>query len=331
MGSNRERPVGITGIPGIKVGHYTDRVGITGCTVILCEQGAVAGVDVRGSAPGTRETDLLRPGNLVQEAHAILISGGSAFGLDAASGVMAYLEERNIGFQTRVARVPIVPAAILFDLGIGDPKARPGTREGYQACIAASQAPMEEGSVGAGTGATVGKALGMGRAVKGGIGTSSVRVGELLVGAVVAVNSIGDIINPDTGEVIAGPRREDNRGFYNTMELMKQQAVKQPVAPVNTAIGVVATNASLNKEQVNKIAQMAHDGLARSIRPVHTMGDGDVLFALATGQVKGEANLTLLGSLAAEVVASAVVRAVCTAESLGGVPSVRDMKEGKWN
>lgn len=324
----------ITDVPGIKVGHYTDLESVTGCTVVLCEAGAVGGVDVRGSAPGTRETDLLRPMNLVQEVHAVLLSGGSAFGLDAAGGVMRYLEERGVGFDTRVAKVPIVPAAILFDLGVGRADVRPGAEEGYQACLAATQGPVSEGSVGAGTGATVGKAMGLGRATKGGLGTASQAIPaeapgtRIMVGALVAVNAFGDVVDPKNGEVLAGPRREDDQGFLNTVELLLQgQALRAREGALrNTTIGVVATNARLTKEQVNKLAQMAHDGLARAIRPSHTMGDGDTVFALATGK-EGEPyrDLTILGAAAAEVMAEAVVRAITQARSLAGIPAARDI------
>lgn len=318
----------ISDVPGIRVGHWTDREAATGCTVVLCEEGAVGGVDVRGSAPGTRETDLLRPMNLVQQAHAVLLSGGSAFGLDAASGVMRYLEERGVGFETRVARVPIVPAAILFDLGIGAAQVRPSAQEGYAACLAASEGPLTEGTVGAGTGATVGKARGQEWSTKGGLGTASVPAGgDLLVGAIVAVNAFGEVVDPETGAIIAGPRSEEG-GFLCTLDLLRQRTEPQPALPTNTTIGVVATNARLTKEQANKMAQMAHDGLARAIRPAHTMGDGDVLFALATGTAEQEpVNLTALGAAAAEAVARAIVRAVLQAEGLCGVPAARELQK----
>lgn len=316
---------GITDVPGIKVGHYTDREGATGCTVVLCEEGAVAGVDVRGSASGTREIDPLRPMSLVRQVNAVLLSGGSAFGLDAAGGVMRYLEERGFGFQTSVARVPIVPAAILFDLGIGSARARPGADEGYRACLAASDGEIAEGSVGAGTGAVVAKVLGMERAVKGGLGTASERFGQgIVVGAIVAVNAFGDVIDPGTGATLAAPRRPGG-GFIRTLDLLKSGQKSRYHIPDNTTIGVVATNATLDKEQVNKIAQMAQDGVARAIEPAHTMVDGDVLFALATCKTAGIADVTLLGSVAAEVVARAIVRAITQAESLWGIPSVRDL------
>ncbi len=312
----------VTDIPGIKVGHYTDKEAATGCTVILCEDGAVAGVDVRGAAPGTRETDSLRPMSLVGRVHAILLSGGSAFGLDAAGGVMRYLEERGYGLDTGVAKVPIVPAAILFDLRLGSAKVRPGPDEGYKACLAASNGPVAEGCVGAGTGATVGKVLGPERMTKSGLGTASQRLGNATVGAIVAVNAFGDVVDPDTGKIIAGPRDIEKGGFVNTIIKMKESLSS---LPTNTTIGVVVTDASLDKEQVNKMAQMAHDGLARTIRPAHTMVDGDAMFALATGK-EGPGDVTMLGAIAAEVVAAAIVRAVTQAEGLAGIPAAKDME-----
>ncbi|MBN1810481.1 MAG: P1 family peptidase [Anaerolineae bacterium] len=322
----------ITDVPGIKVGHYTDKEGVTGCTVVLCEGGAVGGVDVRGSAPGTRETDLMRPVNLVQEVHAVVLTGGSAYGLDAASGVMRWLEEREIGFNVGVGVVPIVPAAVLFDLTIGDPKARPNAEAGYQACQSATDGPVAEGSVGAGTGATVGKLLGPKFATKSGLGTASVKIGKgLVVGAIVAVNAFGDIVDPDTGAILAGTRKPVVGGFVNTVKQMQGDLGQTILGLANTTLAVVATNAYLTKEAVNKVAQMAHDGLARSIRPVHTMFDGDTVFALATGKPpkKKEGTGTdpsVVGAAAAEVLAQAVVRAVQQAEPLGGIPAARDLK-----
>jgi L-aminopeptidase/D-esterase-like protein len=314
----------ITDIKGIKVGHYTDKEAITGCTVVLCESGAVAGVDVRGSAPGTRETDLLRPMNWVEKVQAILFSGGSAFGLDAAGGVMRYLEERGFGHETLVAKVPIVPAAIIFDLNIGSSKVRPGIEEGYRACLAASDKEVAEGCVGAGTGATVGKMLGITRATKGGLGTASQEIGNgIIVGALVVVNAVGDVIDHRTGKILAGPRNEWNNGFANTVELLKQIQKMQNDLGDNTVLGVIATNANLTKEQVNKLAQMAQDGTARAINPSHTMHDGDAIFALSLGDKTSDINI--LGSVAAEVVADAIVRAVEQAETLGGIPSIKDM------
>ncbi len=316
----------ITDVPGIKVGHYTDNESATGCTVVLCQEGVVAGVDVRGSAPGTRETDALRMTSLVGRAHAVLLSGGSAFGLDAASGVVRYLEENGFGFDVGVAKVPIVPAAILFDLRLGSAKVRPGPAEGYKACLAASDGPVAEGSVGAGTGATVGKIMGPERMTKSGLGTASCRVGNFTIGAIFAVNALGDVVDPKTGDIIAGPRDIEHGGFVSTVEVMKQLSESKTITPNNTVIGVVATDASLNKEQAIKVAQMAHDGVARTIRPAHTMFDGDAIFALATGREEQE-DVTLIGSLAAELVATAIVRAVREAEGLCGVPAARDVSK----
>ncbi len=317
----------ITDVPGIKVGHYTDKDAATGCTVILCETGAVAGVDVRGSAPGTRETDLLRPMNLVERVQAVLLGGGSAFGLDAAGGVMRYLEERGLGQETMVARVPIVPAAVLFDLDTGSCKIRPGSEEGYKACLAATDKEVAEGCVGAGTGATIGKFLGIERATKSGLGTASCKIGgDIIVAAIVAVNAVGDVIDPKTGNILAGPRNEKNNGFLSTIELLTRGSnsdVKN-LLPTNTTLGVVTTNACLNKEQVNKLAQMAQDGLARAINPSHTMYDGDTIFALSLGDKIGD--LTTLGTAAAEMVAEAIVRAVKQAETLAGIPAIKDIR-----
>jgi len=316
---------GITGVPGIEVGHATDSAGLTGCTVVLCRQGAVAGVDVRGSAPATRETDLLRSENLVEQAHAVLLTGGSAFGLNAAAGVMRYLEERDIGFDAGVARVPIVPAAAIFDLGIGDSKARPDAEMGYAACRAAGAGVVAEGNVGAGAGATVGKLYGMSRAMKGGVGTALRQAGELLVGAIVVVNPFGDVVDPATGQIIAGTRRLRGAGFADTTRAMAGVIGRAVLGFAgNTIVGVVATNARLSKAQANKVAQMAHDGLARVIRPAHTMFDGDALFTLATGESAGD--VTLVGALAAEAVAEAIVRGVRAAQSAGGAPAVSDLK-----
>jgi len=310
----------ITDIPGIAVGHYTDLEAATGCTVVLCEQGAVAGVDVRGSSPGTRETDLLRPMNQVEKVHAVLLSGGSAFGLDAAGGVMRYLEERGIGYDTAVGKVPIVPAAILFDLAIGNSSVRPGPEEGYNACLDAGTEEVREGCVGAGTGATVGKALGLELATKSGLGTASEKIaGDIVVAAIVAVNAFGDVIDPDTGSILAGTRRPDGKGFTGTANLLKQGYNLQNSSSTSTTIGVVATNARLSKEQINKVAQMAQDGLARAINPCHTMHDGDTLFALSLGQETGDINV--VGSVAAEVVSRAIIRAVTEATDLAGVPA----------
>jgi L-aminopeptidase/D-esterase-like protein len=313
----------ITDVLGIKVGHYTDKRAATGCTVILCEQGAVAGVDVSGSSPGTRETDLLRPGNVVEKVQAVVLSGGSAFGLDAAGGVMKYLEERGLGHETGAGKVPIVPAAIIFDLNIGDSKTRPGADEGYQACLAASAGKVAEGCVGAGAGATVGKILGIERAVKSGLGTASQRIARnVVVAALVVVNAVGDVIEPGTGRTLAGPRRPEGCGFLSTSQLWKGE-FKDVVPPFNTVIGVVATDARIGKTEASTLARVAQVGIARTIDPCHTRYDGDALFALSLGE--READLSALGAAAAEVVAEAVVRAIQKAKTLAGVPAAKDI------
>ncbi len=323
----------LTAVPGIKVGHFTLTERPTGCTVILTETGAVASVDVRGGAPGTRETDLLNPVNHVQKVNAIVLSGGSAFGLDAASGVVRYLDERDFGYDVRIAKVPIVPAAILFDLGVGGkPKVRPTAECGYAAALAATDGPVAEGSIGAGAGATVGKMAGPTRMTKSGIGTASITLADgLVVAALVAVNAAGDIIDPATGRVVAGVRTADGKGFADARVMLRSGAVGRPLAarPVeNTTIGVVATNAALTKVQALKVAQMAHDGYARAISPVHTPGDGDTIFAIATGTAAGEVEdgrMGIIGALAAEVMADAIVRAATQATSAAGIPALRDL------
>ncbi|KUK35670.1 MAG: hypothetical protein PWP44_1079 [Thermacetogenium sp.] len=315
-----------TDIEGIKVGHAQNMEAATGCTAVLCEEGAAAGVDVRGGAPGTRETDLLNPVNLVEKIHAAIICGGSAFGLDAASGVMQYLEERGIGFDVQVTKVPIVCGAVLFDLAIGDPSVRPDKEMGYQACLNATNRECPEGNVGAGTGATVGKILGMERAMKGGLGACCFQVGELKVGALVAVNCMGDVIEPATGEILAGALSDDRRTFADTEKVMMLEYAKQKNHFAgNTTVGVVATNGSFNKAQMNKVASMAHNGLGRVIRPAHSMVDGDTIFALATGKV--EADINVAGLLAARAVERAIVRAVKQASSLHGFIAYQDLKE----
>ena len=314
----------VTDIDGIRVGHFTESRRPTGCTVILYEPGAVTGVDVRGSAPGTRETDLLKPTNLVDKVNAILLSGGSAFGLEAATGVMRYLEEQNAGFATPAGKVPIVPAAILYDLNVGDAKIRPNADAGYKACVNAKSGPVEEGSVGAGAGATVGK-IGGGRPMKGGIGTSSIRLANgLVVGAIVAVNCVGDVIDPKTGKIVAGARTPDGKSFVNIMDAYRAgQAGATPLQ--NTTIGVVATKARFDKTQMTKIAEMAHDGMARAINPTHTPSDGDTLFAMSTGSSNATPNLTAIGALAAEAVSEAILRAVIKAKSVPGFPSYSEI------
>ncbi len=322
----------IVDVARVSVGHFTDTRRPTGCTVVLVPDGAVCGVDVRGAAPGTRETELLSPLNAVEQVHAVLLAGGSAFGLDAAGGVMRWLEERGIGVQVGPARVPIVPAAILFDLWVGDARIRPDAASGHAACATASRDTPAQGNVGAGAGASVGKLFGIERAMKGGIGSASVTVGGVTVGALVAVNALGDVIDPATGQPIAGARTMDGRGLQGTMASLLRGELPVPFQPGSaTTIGVIATDAQLTKAQANKIAQMAHDGLARSINPVHTMGDGDALFALGTGAAGRTASTTLLGALAAEVTARAVVNAVRAARCLAGpglpeLPSLHELQ-----
>jgi L-aminopeptidase/D-esterase-like protein len=321
----------ITDVPGIEVGHAQNHEALTGCTVVLCRKGAVAGVDVRGGAPGTRETDLLDPVNMVEKAHAVVLSGGSAYGLDSASGVMRYLEEQNIGFNTGVAKVPIVPAAILFDLIVGASDVRPDADMGYRAASAAATSVPPEGNVGAGTGASVGKVLGTKTAMKAGLGTASMEANGVVVGAIVAVNSWGDVIDPKTGEILAGarstrlgPMKLGGDGYFaNTLDMMKTLLGRTAVGvatKTNTVIGVVATNARLTEAEATKVAQMAQDGIARAIRPAHTMLDGDTIFALATGAKK--ADVSTIGAFAAEVVTEAIVRAVKKAAPAGGLPGL---------
>lgn len=314
----------ITDVEGIQVGHASDLTGITGCTVVLCPDGAVGGVEVRGSASGTRELDALDPRHLVEQVHGIVLAGGSAFGLEAASGAMQYLEERGVGFDVQVTRVPIVPAAILFDLRIGDHRARPDRAMGYRACQAAASGPVEEGSVGAGTGATVGKLFGITRAMKGGIGTASCGLpGGVVVGALVAVNAFGDVLDPETGTLLAGARDAEARRLVGTAAAMKAGIIRRGYSGENTTLAVVATNASLTKVQARKLAELAQNGLARTIVPSHTTFDGDTVFALATGRTQGD--LDTIGLAAAEVVAAAVVRAIKKARSLGGIPAWSDL------
>jgi L-aminopeptidase/D-esterase-like protein len=323
----------ITDVRGIEVGHAQNEEALTGCTVILCRKGAVAGVDVRGGAPGTRETDLLNPINLVEKVHAIVLAGGSAFGLDAAGGVMKYLEENKIGFNTGAAKVPIVPSAILYDLNLGRADVRPDSVMGYEAAASASPGAPAEGNVGAGSGASVGKMFGLKLATKSGVGTASAEVGGgIIVGALAAVNAWGDVVNPQTNDIIAGlrsgrvgPLRVGGKNYFaDTLAMMKKPVGRSLLgfaSRANTLIGVVATNAKLTKAQTTKIAQMAQDGIARTIRPAHTMLDGDVIFALSTGSQK--ADVTVIGAFAAEVMAEAILRAVKTAGSAGGLPGLK--------
>jgi L-aminopeptidase/D-esterase-like protein len=320
----------LTAVPGIKVGHHTLTERPTGCTVIVVDgEGAAGGVSQRGGAPGTRETDLLDPSNMVDKVNAVVLSGGSAFGLDAASGTVKWLEEHNIGWDVRIARVPIVPAAILFDLPVGgNPKIRPTADCGYRAAAAASTAPVPEGTIGAGAGATVGKTGGPGRSMKAGIGSYSITLPNgLSVGAIVAVNAVGDIIDPDTGAIVAGVRNPDGT-FADARALLRTgQTGPRPRPGENTTIGLVATNARLTKTQAQRMALMADDGFARAIYPAHTVGDGDTVFALATGQWAGDADVTQIGALAADVMARAIVRAATEATGLPNLPAARDLKK----
>lgn len=322
----------ITDVRGIEVGHAQEEEALTGCTVILCRKGAVAGVEVRGGAPGTRETDLLDPVNLVDKVHAVVLAGGSAFGLDAASGVMRYLDEQKIGFNTGVAKVPIVPSAILFDLNLGRADVRPDAAMGYLAAsLATSEAPAQ-GNAGVGMGASVGKMFGMGLAMKAGVGTASINIGGgVMVGALVAVNAWGDVIEPHTNQIMAGlrsgkvgPLRVGKKEtFADTVAMMKSapgRGLLALAARSNTVIGVVATNARLTKAQATKVAQMAQDGIARTVRPAHTMLDGDTIFALSTGG--GKADVSAIGTFAAEAVAEAIIRAVQKAKPAGGLPGL---------
>lgn len=322
----------ITAIEGIDVGHAHNLDGPTGCTVVLCPPGTVAGVDQRGGAPGTRETDLLKPMHLVQHVDAILLSGGSAFGLAAADGVMRFLEEHGRGFPVGVhGFVPIVPAAIIFDLDVGDSRIRPDAEMGYAACHNASSDPVAQGSVGAGAGARCGMALGPDHGVKAGIGSAIVEIsGGILIGALIVVNALGDVIDSD-GTILAGARTPDGPGFVGTMQLMTQiatRSIRDDEMPGNTVIGVVATNASLSKEGANKVAQMAHDGLARAINPAHTLFDGDTIFALATGE-KEEGNINVIGAFAAEVTEQAIRNAVQQATTLGDMPAISNLTGGE--
>jgi L-aminopeptidase/D-esterase-like protein len=321
---------GLTEVHGIKVGHHTLSERPTGCTVILVDgEGVPGGVSQRGGAPGTRETDLLDPANMVDKVNAVVLSGGSAYGLDAAQGVVRYLEERNIGWKVGSGVVPIVPAAILMDLGFGgQPKIRPTADCGYKAAEAATAGAVAEGNVGAGAGATVGK-MGGGRSMKGGTGSAAITLPNgLVVAALVAINAVGDIIDPTTGQVVAGTRTDDGKSLADVRKLLRTGAIVRrtpPRAGENTTIGLVATNARLSKTDINRVALMADDGFARAINPAHTTGDGDTIFALATGRWEGQAHVSVIGALAAEAMAEAIVRAASKAETAEGVPSAREL------
>lgn len=307
----------ITDVAGIEVGHFTDPRRPTGCSVVIAREGAVAGVDVRGAAPGTRETDLLAPGNLVEQVHAIMLAGGSAWGLEAATGAVRWLEEHGVGLDVGVGRLPLVPAAVLFDLHVGDMKVRPDAAAGYAACAAATREPPAEGNVGAGAGAVVGKMFGLQHAMKGGVGTASVTVAGVTVGALIACNAVGDVVDPDTGRPLAGARAADGLTLRDTRHALLRGEPPHPLlAGSNTTIGVIATDARLTKVQAQRLAVASHDGLARSINPVHTMSDGDTLFTLSTGHVPHHPGMMVLATMAAEAVARATVRAVLAARTL---------------
>ncbi|HXP94908.1 MAG TPA: P1 family peptidase [Candidatus Binatia bacterium] len=316
----------IVDVPGIAVGQDQDAIALTGCSVVLLgRDGGIAGVDVRGGAPGTRETDLLAPVNSAERIHAICLTGGSAYGLDAAGGVMRALEERGIGYRVRDVLVPLVPAAVIFDLGIGDAKRRPDAAMGYRCVELASSDPPIEGNAGAGCGATVGKVLGLDRAMKSGIGSASVRNKQgVVVGAIVVVNAVGSVIDPSSGKILAGPRNEAGAAVDAAAVLRERGWNREPPIATNTTIGVVATNAALTKTQATKVAQMAHNGLARTISPAHTSRDGDTLFAVCVGNVQTASDV--VGALAVEAVMAAVLRAVTQAHGAGGLPAYCDLK-----
>jgi L-aminopeptidase/D-esterase-like protein len=312
-------------INGVKIGHATNLDAATGCTVVICEQGAIAGVDVRGGSPGTRETDSLNPVNAGNSIHAVLLTGGSAFGLDAAAGVMQYLEERKIGRDVKVTHVPIVCGAVLFDLMCGGHSIRPDKKMGYDACFNATSEACAEGSVGAGTGATIGKIKGYNYAMKGGLGTSYFQTGDLIVGAIMAVNCIGDIFDTKTNRLIAGVLKPEKQTVANTEQIMiANYNDKQDFFSGNTIIGVVVTNAKLSKPEANKLASMAQNGIGRAVRPAHTTFDGDTIFAMSTGEV--EANINTVGMLAAKAVENAILRGVKTAEPIHGFKAFRDIE-----
>ena len=316
----------ILDVKGLKVGQAQDNEALTGCTVVICEEGATCGVDVRGSAPGTRETDLLDPINMVQKVHAVVLSGGSAFGLESTCGVSKYLEEKNIGFDSGVCKVPIVTGAVLFDLVVGDHKVRPDKEMGYKACLQASETELKQGNYGAGCGATVGKIKGQEYLMKGGIGSHSIKLDNgIVVAALIAVNAFGDIY--EDGKVIAGVLNDDKTQLLNTYEIMKKGFIKGGFSINNTTIGIVATNANLTKAQCKKISQMAHDGYAKSIFPIHTPHDGDTIFTMATGEIDVDNDGTLLGSLATEVVQESIIKAIKNAQSVKNIISYNELNK----
>ncbi len=318
------KEINIADIDGIRIGHAQDNIGATGCTVLICEDGASAGVDVRGGAPGTRETDLLNPVQMIQKVNAVVLSGGSAFGLDASAGVMEYLEKRNVGHDVGVTKVPIVCQAVIFDLVCGDMKCRPDKEMGKEACInSESYNENVNGNIGAGTGAVVGKIKGPQYGMKGGLGTYAVQVGDLKIGAVVAVNCLGDVINPLNGEIIAGALEEDMTTFANTEKMMiEMYDNKKDAFSGNTTIGVIVTNADLTKAEANKVASMTHNAYGRTMRPAHTMFDGDTIFTMATGKVKCDVNVA--GLLGTKVMEEAIIRAIKSAESNYGFKSYKE-------
>ena len=314
----------ILDVKGLKVGQAQNEEALTGCTVVICEEGATCGVDVRGAAPGTRETDLLDPVNTVQKVNAVVLSGGSAFGLECTCGVSDYLEERNIGFDSGVCKVPIVVGAVLFDLGVGSYKIRPDKKMGYEACLNASETVLKQGNYGAGCGATVGKIRGPEFLTKSGIGSYSIKLDNgIVVAALVAVNALGDVY--EDGKVIAGALDDSKTKFLNSYNLMKQGVTKGGFSIDNTTIGIIATNAKLDKAQCKKISQMAHDGYARSIFPIHTPHDGDTIFTMATGEIETGADLTLIGSIAVEVMEKSIINAVKNAKEINGIVSYNEL------
>ena len=314
----------ILDVKGLKVGQAQNEDALTGCTVVICEEGATCGVDVRGAAPGTRETDLLDPVNTIQKVHAVVLSGGSAFGLESTCGVSQYLEERNIGFDAGPCKVPIVVGAVLFDLAIGNHKIRPDKQMGYEACLNASETVLKQGNYGAGCGASVGKLRGPEFVTKSGIGSHSIKLDNgIVVSALVAVNALGDVY--ENGKVIAGALNDDKTECLNSYELMKQGVTKGGFSIDNTTIGIIATNAKLDKAQCKKISQMAHDGYARAIFPIHTPHDGDTIFTMATGELETGADLTLIGSLAVEVMEKSIINAVKNAKQTNEIPSYNEL------
>jgi len=319
----------LTDVPGFKVGHAQDLKAATGCTVVLCPPGTVGGVDIRGSAAGTRQTDSLHASHWVDEVHAVLLSGGSAFGLDASGGVMKFLEEKSIGYQTSAAKVPIVPTAIIYDLGLGDGRVRPDKEMGYRACLNSQSGIIVEGSVGVGTGASVGKLLGINLATKGGVGTSAkTTAGGVIVAALAAVNAFGDVIDLETRKTLAGARDPANPGRFIDSAAMIKGGFSLPRRETgfqNTTLGVVATNAKLSKRQATKVAQMAQSGFARVIVPIHSTVDGDLVFALSAGDLSVDVNM--IGLVAEEVLVTAVLRAIQTADGLGLLPAYRDLNQ----